>query len=361
MTTMYRAGIIGCGSISHAHALGYGKLENVQIAAIADPVQEARDQFGQRHGVDRRYADTRRMLDEEDLDIVSNCTWHRLHAPLTVAACARRPKAVLCEKPMAESLGKCDEMLMVAKRNDVKLAIAHQRRFNPAWNEARSLIASGAIGQPLHVIAKGGQGLLNDCSHYLDMMRYVMGNPQVQWVFGNVERKTDRYERDVPIEDRSAGIIHFDNGAMGLLLQELGQRNYEGRTFHGQGGVIQGSDGVLEFDERMVRLLGGKSGKWEERVLEGEDANIAQARELVAWIEGGPEHRGQAANGRAAIEIIMAIYESARRHEVVSMPLRTQASPLREMIEAGDLPVERPGRYDIRAFLLRGEALRPEE
>jgi len=144
------------------------------------------------------------------------------------------------------------------------------------------------------------------------------------------------------------------------MLQELGERQYPGRTFHGQGGIIHGSDGVMELDEQMVRLLNGKSGTWEERVMEGEDASVAQARELVAWIEGKVEHRGQAENGRAAIEIIMAIYESARRHEVVSLPLQTHANPLHEMIESNDLPVERPGHYDIRAFLLRGESLRPD-
>ena len=160
----YRAGIIGCGSISHAHALGYQALrDEVEIAAIADPVPAALAEFGDRHGVKARYQDPRRMLDEEGLDIVSNATWHRLHAPLTIAACARGPKAVLCEKPMATNLGACDEMLVAAQRNKVKLAIAHQRRFNAAWNEARRLVCEGAIGRPLHIIAKGGQGLLNDC------------------------------------------------------------------------------------------------------------------------------------------------------------------------------------------------------
>ncbi len=361
MAPTYRAGIIGCGSIAHAHIMGYQPLENVQVVAIADPVREALDEFGDRYEIEKRYEDARQMLDAEQLDIVSVCTWHKLHAPLTIAACARRPKAVLCEKPMATCLGECDDMMIAARRNKVKLAIAHQRRFNAAWNEARELILSGAIGQPLHIVAKGGQGLLNDCSHYFDMMRYVMGNPQVEWVMGNIERKTDRYERDVPIEDRSAGIIQFDNGAQGLLLQELGERNYPGRTFHGQGGFLYGSDGVLEFDEQQVRLLSGKSGKWEERIVQGEDASIGQARELVDWIEDKVEHRGSAENGRAAIEIIMSIYESARRHEVVNAPLGTHASPIQLMIDAGDLPPERPGHYDIRAFLLRGETMRPDE
>ena len=80
----------------------------------------------------------------------------------------------------------------------------------------------------------------------------------------------------------------------------------------------------------------------------------------MEWIEGKTEHRGDAKNGRAAVEIIMAISESARMHEVVQMPVRTLCSSLELMIDNGDLPVERPGRYDIRAFLLRGESMRPE-
>ena len=352
MATTYRAGIIGCGRIAHAHARGYLGVKSVEIAAIADPVQEARDAFGSQYGIDSLYADARQMLDAEHLDIVSICTWHKLHAPLTIAACARRPKGVLCEKPMATNLGECDDMIIAADRHSVKLAVAHQRRFNPAWIEARNLVTSGEIGQIRQVTAIGGQGLLNDCSHLLDMMRYVMGDPDAQWVLGNVERKTDRYERDVRIEDRSAGIIQFDNGAVGQLLQELGGRNY-------QGGIFYGTDGILELDERKIRLLSGGTGKWEDRPVQGEDPQVGQARELVEWIGGQTEHRGQAQNGRSAVEIIMAIYESARLHEVVALPLKTRCSPLDVMIDGGDLPVQRPGRYDIRAFLLRGEAMRP--
>ena len=60
-------------------------------------------------------------------------------------------------------------------------------------------------------------------------------------------------------------------------------------------------------------------------------------------------------HGRAALEIMMAIYESARLHEVVRLPLQTRAYPLDLMVEGGDLPIERPGAYDIRSFLARGE------
>ena len=351
--TKYRVGIIGCGSTANAHAVGYQGVDAVEMVAIADPVDVSLNSFGDRYGINKRYHDAREMLDNENLDIVSVATWHKLHSPMTIAACARKPKAILCEKPMATDLNECDEMLIAAKRHDVKVAIAHQRRFNSAWTDARTLIAEGAIGQPTQIVCRGGQGLLNDCSHLFDMMRYVLSDPQAEWIIGNVERKTERYERETPIEDRSAGIIGFENGCIGMLLQEIAGPNY-------QGGIIYGSDGIIDLTEGRARLLNNKSTDWEERPSDGKNQQVAQASELVEWIEGKTEHRGDAKNGRAAVEIIMAIYESARMHEVVQMPVRTLCSPLELMIDNGDLPVERPGRYDIRAFLLRGESMRPE-
>ena len=143
MTEKYRVGIIGCGSIANYHMNGWNGVDQVEVVALADPVAEAREDFGDRHGIAERYEDFRQMLDDEMLDIISICTWHKLHAPMTIAACARKPKAVLCEKPMATSLGDCDDMLIAARRNHVKLAIAHQRRFNPAWTLAKELVAEG--------------------------------------------------------------------------------------------------------------------------------------------------------------------------------------------------------------------------
>lgn len=349
MSDKYRVGIIGCGSIANLHADSYRSVEAIEVAAIADPVEEALDEFGARHNIKNRYHDAREMLDKENLGIVIVTTWPKLHVAMTAAACARKPYAVICEKPMAATLGECDEMLTVASRYNVKLAIGHQRRFNSAWTTARDLIAGGAIGEPRQIVCKGGQGLLNDCSHLIDMMRYVLSDPDASWVIGNVERKTERYERDIPIEDRSAGIIGFDNGCVGLLLQEIaGPNEY--------GGLIYGTDGIIDLTEARVRVLNSQAAKWEERQADDENPWEAQIRELISWIEGKTEHRGHAKHGRAAIEIIMAIYESARMHEVVQMPVRTLSSPLELMIESGELPVERPGRYDIRAFLLRGEA-----
>jgi hypothetical protein len=52
---------------------------------------------------------------------------------------------------------------------------------------------------------------------------------------------------------------------------------------------------------------------------------------------------------------MMALYESARMHERVALPLQTRANPLDVAVETGKIPVERPGPWDERSFLVRGE------
>src|SRR5579884_4182313 len=143
----YRVVIIACGGISQSHARGWKATDAVEIAALADTSAEALAQFGEKYDVpeDRWYADYREMLDRERPDIVSVCSWHGQHAEMTIAAAARKPKVILCEKPMATSLGEADAMLTAAQRNGVKLAISHMRRFYTGWEQARRVVLSGEI------------------------------------------------------------------------------------------------------------------------------------------------------------------------------------------------------------------------
>ena len=111
-------------------------------------------------------------------------------------------------------------------------------------------------------------------------------------------------------------------------------------------------------DSNTVRYTNGETNGWVDVENEKNDPFVDQAKGVVDWIEGRVEDfRLEAQKGRAALEIMMAIYESSRLHEVVRMPLETRVYPLDLMVESGHLPVERPGSYDIRSFLVRGEAM----
>ena len=86
---------------------------------------------------------------------------------------------------------------------------------------------------------------------------------------------------------------------------------------------------------------------WQE--IELREEGTTQLEELIAWMEGSnKEHRSSGRQARYAVEIIMAIYESLKMKGLVRMPLKTKESPLEMMINNGTLPVETPGKYDIR-------------
>ena len=119
------------------------------VVAIDDAFETARRRLQEQFEVPRAYADAGEMLREERLDIVSVCLWHPLHAEYTALAARHRPRAIICEKPMATCLAEADAMLATCAEHGVKLAIGHQRRFNQSWTRARELVAAGKASLPL--------------------------------------------------------------------------------------------------------------------------------------------------------------------------------------------------------------------
>ena len=345
----YRAAIIGCGSMAGAHAKGYNGVDVIDLVAGADPDEARGQRFAREFGVPNIYGDYREMLDKERPDIVSVCTWHPLHAKMTIAAAVHQPKAILSEKPMATSLGEAEEMVIACQRNQVKLALGFQRRFLGAWTKAKELIAEGAIGQVERVSHTRLTGLLNATSHGLDCMRYILGDPDVEWVFGQVERKTDRYERSVRCEDCVAGFLRFAGGVQGTFQTDLVPEQ--------KWAYVQGTEGLIDFDDGWIRYFNGSTKGWKDIEVEDTEPMVDQARELIDWIEDRCVHRNQAENGLWTMHMMMGVFESARCHEKVHLPLETRANPLDLMVESGQLPVQRPGRYDTRSVLLGGEAM----
>ena len=367
MTTKLRVGVIGCGSIASHHIRGYLDCGRYEIVGLADLEEQAMAEKDAAFSIaPRHYTDARAMLAQERPDVVSICTWHTGHASWTIAAAAQHPKAILCEKPMADTIGRAEQMVLACQRNGVKLGIAHQRRFLPAYTLARELVAHGAIGNVRTIQSFAADGLPNYSSHQTDMYRYLLGDDECDWVIGNVERKTDRYERATRIEDCAVGVFHFGSGALALLLSDLTPMVY-------QGALIYGSDGMINLTTRSLQLLNRETGgSWQLHEPDGafykvadlgdefewREAGAAQAAALADWVEGATEHfRGAAINGIKALQMVHAVYESARMHEKVLLPMQTRNNPLDLMVDSGHLAPARPGPYDIRAFLLRGERM----
>ena len=359
MATSYRVGVIGCGSIAQRHTKAYQSVPGFDLAAATEPNTERARTFQETFTIPTMYADPKEMLQKESLDVVSICTWHGLHAPQTLMAAEHSAKAVLCEKPMAVSLTEADQMINACRTSGTKLAIGHQRRFYPGWTEARQLVGEGAIGKPVMVTGYVVDGLLNTGSHVIDGMRYVLGDPQAEWVMGAVERKTNRWERDVPIEDCCLGLTSFAGGAQALLQVDL--TPYSSADHF----TVQGTEGLLMVAPDSLRLIdsNNNSGEtlpmlWDTQTKSAAGsvgfesyfhiAYTAQAQGLKAWLDGESEYRGEGTQTRHTVEIMMALYQSVREGEVMRLPLTEGVFTLSAMIEEGKLPLRYPEKYDIR-------------
>src|SRR5215216_683199 len=115
-----RVGVIGCGGIAGHHIRGYLDSGRYEIVALADLEEQAMAEKDTTFSITpRHYTDARAMLAQERPDVVSVCTWHTGHAVWTIAAAAHHPRAILCEKPMADTIGPAEQMVLACQRNGV--------------------------------------------------------------------------------------------------------------------------------------------------------------------------------------------------------------------------------------------------
>lgn len=268
-------GIIGCGGIAPNHAQAYRLFpDEGEIIAVADVSEEAARRLMSRFGIPHWYADWRDLLADERIHVVSVCTPHYLHAPMTIAA-ARAGKHVLCEKPMAMTVGEAHEMIEACRAQRVKLSIGSER-FNPRhrflYERARPAIgpvefswlvdfyyrdtAYYARGAWRGTWAQEGGGICaNQAIYTWDQWQRLLGG--VDYAFGywaNILHPT------IEVEDVAYGFVQFKDGSHGKLLATSvcdWQPGVGGIRLFGQAGTIWADDPWLyrmDFTLRDARL-----------------------------------------------------------------------------------------------------------
>jgi predicted dehydrogenase len=96
--------------MAHGHARAYLDDPRTDLVACADIFEEAANGFASEFGIPATYTSYQEMLETEKPNVVSICTHHPLHAPMTIdTATIAAPKAILCEKPIALDLGSATE------------------------------------------------------------------------------------------------------------------------------------------------------------------------------------------------------------------------------------------------------------
>ena len=352
MPTQHGFGIVGCGMIAEYHAKAIGEIPGAEVVAAFSRSDangaKIRELSG---GTCRVYHDLDAMLAHPKLDVVCICTPSGAHRDPAVKA-ARAGKHVVVEKPLEITLPRCDAIISGCDQAGVRLCTIFPSRFSPANVALKEAIDLGRFGRLTlgDTYVKwwrtqqyydsggwrgtweidGGGALMNQAIHNVDLL---------QWLMGDVETVTALtatlvHER-IEVEDTAVAALRFRNGALGVI--EAATSAFPGllkRTeIHGDRGsarVEQDDITLWEFQERVPSdndVLAAMAGKDGFKAGASDPRGITHAGhrdQLADFLRAIDEDRVPAVDGREgrrSVEIIRAIYLSAREGRAVTLPL----------------------------------------
>ncbi len=349
-TQSVRIGMIGCGEISNkATALGIAAATNARLEMAMDVRKEIAADMGDQYDV-AHTTDLDELLGNEHVDAVYIATPHYLHAPLSIKA-LEAGKHVLVEKPIATSLADADAMLAKAEETGLKLCVAYSAQVSDAMVRLRDWIAQGMLGRVtgLRIVYRadkdpsywhggftlrvhdewrkywqyaGGGPLIMNTVHDLNTMRFLTGLEAIR-VFAEYDTLTTA---GIEVEDYIALVIRYENGAIGSLeagctLAGRDPRGAVNRIYGQEGQVIFAhSSPQIYLRERWNEIPGGE---WWE--ISADELDPAPRKTMIEkFARSVLEDIGILASGwdgRQALEIIVAAYQSGKTHQAVDLPL----------------------------------------
>jgi predicted dehydrogenase len=302
------------------HAGAYLTTPGFQLVAAANRSEAKLRSFGERWGVRALYTDFRRMLRQEQPDVVSVCTRSPEKAEVTVAVAEAGVRAIVVEKAMATSMAEADAMIAACERHGVFLAVNHPFRFSTTVRRTRALIDEGAIGKLGVVAAFASGGVLHGGTHSFDLLRYWAGDA----IAIEARMTGGVLDQDAP----ASGRLRFADGAIGYFDHEHGL--YQAFEARGTAGYLTVStlvgDGWLY---RIAPLNPASARQYPGRLtaepIEGEPHALSPTQRLLAELyrtltEGAP-FVSTGRDGARALELGLACYASHRAGGPISLPL----------------------------------------
>jgi len=323
--------------MSHGHVHAYREVAGMEIVAAAEIVPDKLEKYRQEMGIPHGYTDYREMLEKEHLDFVSVVTWPPTHAEMVIEAARAGVRGILCEKPMTLSLEDADRMLDACNNAGAMLVVNHQRRFAAPYVTARNVIAQGAIGEVIQMETfLYGSDLLTDATHVVDLFRFYAGDRPIEWVYAQVTAG-NRMRYGHPVENLSLVYMKFEGETRALLTTgRIPVPSFEEGPRLGPAAAycsarIIGTEGMLEVAGDLspgppLRRLSSERAGWEEirpQSLSSLSAMGQSVRRMVECVEtGSRDHLNEGTHARRALEVLLAAFVSARRREVVYLPLQ---------------------------------------
>jgi predicted dehydrogenase len=346
----YGFGIVGLGLIADFHARAIQAMEKGRVVACLSRSEDKAKAFGEKYDCSG-YTDMKDFLAHENLDIVTVCTpsGNHLEPGLEVIAAG---KHLIVEKPMEITLKRCDTLIKTARKRGIRLSTVFPSRFNEVSQVNKKAVDAGRFGRLVLGDAyckwyrsqayyddggwkgtqalDGGGALMNQSIHAIDQLQWFMGPVKSVQAYSDILG----HER-INVEDAAVAVLEFACGAMGVI---------EGTTAVYPGWLkrieINGTKGSMSMVEADLKTWEFED-EWEEdkairqkftsKTDSGGGASDPAAisfephqwqfEEFIEALEAGRPSLAADDEGRKAVEIILAIYKSARTGKKVTLPL----------------------------------------
>lgn len=347
--------LIGCGriAVNHIKAALNNKLH---IVAVCDIAAENMETLLAKYDLQNdasiaRYTDYKQMFAERpEIKLASIATSSGVHAKIALD-CIDAGVNVIIEKPIAMSMRDANEIVRRSQETGVKVCACHQNRFNLAVQQTRKALEAGRFGRlshgSIHVRwnrgrqyydqadwrgkwASDGGCLMNQCIHGIDLLRWMLGG-EVDEVYGVTKQQFHDY---LECEDLGMAVVKFRNGAVGTIEGTVNvyPKNLEETLYiFGETGTVKlGGTSTNNID--VWEFADETSGDEANKGLREQTSNVygnghtALFADMLDAVEHDRAPYIDARAGRDALEMVLAVYQSAAMGKPVKLPLGDVAS-----------------------------------
>ena len=337
----YRVAIVGLGrmastiddeiggyqaiSLPYSIAAACRESHRLELVAGADILPEKQEAFGERWGVGALYEDYLEMIAQEEPDLVAICTRGELHAEMAIETAEAGVGMIYCEKAMACSMVEADAVLAACRKNNVAFNTGVLRRFDNRYHQARRLIEEGRIGEPQVAVHYAATNLLHGHIHSVDTLMYLLGDPEVVSIEGQLRPRDTVIENNRLDHDPNAVYRIMFAGDVEAYTIPAGYWDFE---VFGSEGVIKGINNGPDWMLWKTAQVANKHTVLHEDEfpeVDARSATIACLEDIVSAHEEGRPTLGNIEITHRTTEICLAVAESHRQGGVsLSLPLENR-------------------------------------
>ncbi len=344
MAKQWQCAVIGTSVVGHTHVKVFSTLPNTTLAAVCDLNPERAAAALERHGISGVpiYKDQAEMHAKHALDCVSIATPSGVHMQSALLAFQNKV-SVIVEKPLEIKLDRIDQMIQSAAQQGVRLAYISQNRWQEANRALKTAVEENRFGRIAYAACftpwyrtdeyyaaggwrgtwaiDGGGAIMNQSIHSIDLL---------QWMAGPIKRVSayaaSRIHSKIEVEDTLSASVKFASGAFGTIMGSTAM--FPGSPARieigGENGTAVSEAGLKIYkfrderpaDQELIDRANATAGTLVRGAAAatdiGIDLHLRNIESILAAWEAGRDAETSGGEGRKAVAIIQALYESAQ-------------------------------------------------